>query len=595
VKLKYDSYELEIIISLGILLLFLISINFISGYSFEYARRAQIALFEKNLALAADFAASHLENILGKLEHTAPLDEQDLHSLAIRTGIDNIALLDTLGQVTASTRAPASHDIESNEVVVERPLTTITGRPAGRVRLQTPNITAQQLSRLSNWDTIFRILGLTASLLISALFLKAILLPYRRIKHEALDFNLDIAESGPRSGIEYIVTTFKNLILELEDKRSQLESMYKSSQRRADSLARYNEYILGSITSGVIICDSKGLITRFNPSAKNVLQFLETGCLGKHFGNVFGKIEKLVALFDDAVHHGKTHSRLEIEIDRPQGGRVWLGCSSSLINDERGGGMGAVVLLIDLTEIRRLQEQASYSQKMAALGETAAGLAHEVRNSFAAILGFANLLKKLGGRDPEIIKMIDAIKTESSGAETLMSRFLSFAKPLDIHPAMIDIREIINTSLNFIPRARLETTKVIKEIEHGLPEFLADGALLKQALSNLIINACEALSDGGEIMIRAYLQEPTSKYGPREIIISVADNGSGLSSEIADKIFDPFVSGKPDGIGLGLALTKKIVVLHEGRIEVHSKPGKGTRFTIYLPLRLSESMAVGAI
>jgi two-component system sensor histidine kinase AtoS len=331
-------------------------------------------------------------------------------------------------------------------------------------------------------------------------------------------------------------------------------------------------------------------VTRFNPSAQAILQHLEKDCLGKHYRDIFGREHKLVSLFDDALLKGRVYSRLEFDARKPDGSRLWLGCSSSLINDESGGGMGVVLLLIDLTEIRRLREQTTYSEKMAALGETTAGLAHEVRNSFTAILGFAKLLGKLNRGDERLGRLIDSIKEESSSAESLMSRFLSFARPLDINPERVDIRGIIDSAIAFINSPN-EEIEISTQISHDIPHISGDGALLRQAISNLVINACEAVDGGGEVQIRARLEK--DERNRPQVVIDVIDNGMGIEPEIESRIFEPFVSGKPHGTGLGLALVKKIIVMHGGRIEVHSKPGKGTRFTIFLPAAPLESHSLG--
>jgi PAS domain S-box-containing protein len=582
-KRKYDSYELEIILSLGFLLLFLVSINFISGYSFERARILQKDLFERNLGLAADYATAYLENRFEVMGYSQSVADDYLHTLTIRIGAESVTLFDSLGGVISSLAQTGDMGENSLAVTVERLMNLPDGRPLGRLRLRSSNVAGFHLARLSQWDAIFRVLGLIASLIVSALFLKAVLLPYRRIKREALDFNLDISEPGQRPGIEYTVSTFKNLITELEEKRSRLENLYRNSEQRADSLARYNEYILGSITSGVIICDSDGIVTRFNPSAQNILQYLEKDCRGKHYRDIFGDEHKLVSIFDDALLHNKVYSRLEFEIQKTDGGRLWLGCSSSLINDESGGGMGVVLLLIDLTEIRRLQEQNSYSDKMVALGETAAGLAHEVRNSFAAIIGFANLLGKLNKNDERLGKLISAIKDESTVAESLMSRFLSFARPLHLNPEQVDIREVVESAISLSNPQKGEV-RISTQLTHDIPRIVGDRALLRQAVSNLIINACEAIGSGGEIRVRGRMEREDRGLNRSVVVIDVIDNGMGIEPEIESRIFEPFVSGKPRGTGLGLALVKKIVVLHGGRIEVHSKPGKGTRFSIFLPV-----------
>ena len=206
-------------------------------------------------------------------------------------------------------------------------------------------------------------------------------------------------------------------------------------------------------------------------------------------------------MLEDALVRKRIHSRQEFEIKLPDGKDLWLGCSSSLINDEKGEGMGVALLLIDLTEIRRLQEVSSYTEKMVTLGETAAGLAHEIRNSFAAIIGFANLLRRNILKE-QVIKIAESIKDESVSAEGLMSRFLSFAKPLELHLKMVNIRKLVDSSLEYFSHVSLDKIRITRNFDADLPDFAADPVLLKQVFSNMILNSCDAMPNGGEIRIR---------------------------------------------------------------------------------------------
>jgi PAS domain S-box-containing protein len=580
---KYDRYEMEIIVSLGALILFLISINFISGYSFENAKREQSAQFENSVNIAANFIKSELEKDVTRWKRSSFNLLERLRDLSMLTGIEDISVIDTTGIEIASLKSPETSSGSAQVLTVRRFLKGRTGRAGALLVVSATNKTGQRYGALSKWDTIFRAAGLLSALFIAFFFVRAVLNPYRRIKHEALDYNLDSDTVDSGKGIEYIVNTFKEVIRELEEKKSQLEVMYSNSEKRADSLARYNDYILGSISSGVVICDSSGNVTRFNRSAENILRYFERDCRGKHYREIFGAEHKLAFLLDDALERGVTHSRKEFEIRRPDGERLWLGCSSSMINDERGEGMGAVLLMIDLTEIRRLQELSSYSEKMASLGEMAAGLAHEIRNSFAAILGFARLIKKDRAIAEKEVSLVEAIRKESEAAETLLSKFLNFATPLDFQPETVDFRKLVSSILTSFSHPGPEKKNIKSRISNEVGLVCCDPILLKQALNNLLLNACDAMPDGGEILIEAKI-ENIGKRRP-ELAVSVFDNGIGIEPESLNKIFRPFHTDKPDGTGLGLALVKKIAVLHEGRIEVKSKPGKGTKFTIFLPLK----------
>lgn len=586
---KHDRYELEIIISLGFLILFLISLNFISGYSFVRAIRGQSAQFENSANVAANLIRTELQNDMERWGRSRELLLERLRDLSILTGIENMVVTDTAGLIMGQVGLPADEDSPGDLLVLKRLLKSRDGRTKAILSISTANTLGNDLNRLSHWDALFRAAGLIGALIVAAYFIRAVLYPYRRIKKEALDYNLDLKEDGSGRGIEYVVSTFKDVIEELEDKRSRLESMYRDSEKKADSLARYNEYILGSITSGVVICDSDGIVTRFNPSAESILRYFESECRGKHYRDLFGHDHRLTAMLDDALERGITHSRLEFEIKRPDGERLWLGCSSSTISNEKGGEMGAALLMIDLTEIRRLQELATYTEKMASLGELSAGFAHEIRNSFAAILGFSNLMVKRGRLDDKLRRLIESIRKESLAAEALLSRFLNFARPLDFHPEPTDIRALINSTIERLSHPNLERIKIERQLPADLPIFAADPVLLEQALSNLLINACDAMPDGGSLVIEAETEIKRSSGKPAEIVISVADSGAGIAVDSTEKIFEPFFTDKAGGTGLGLALVKKIVVLHEGRIDVKSKPGKGTRFVVHIPSRASLS------
>lgn len=581
---KYDKYELEIIVSLGILILFLISVNFISGYSFERAVRTQAVQFEDSADIAASLIKFQLDKDLTKWEQSTEYLYDRLRDLAVLTGIDDISVVDTLGQTIASLKQSDEAPVKPPAgITIKRPLKTQNGRTVAYAIVSSVNKTGASYILLSRWDVVFRIGGVLSALVVAFFFLRAVLNPYRLIKKEALDYNLDLKYVDSGKGIEYIVNTFKEVIDELEDKKARLQIMYDNSEKRADSLARYNDYILGSISSGVVICDSSGHITRFNRSAEEILKYFERDCRGKHYRSIFGNDHKLTSMLDDALQREITHSREEFEVRRPDGERLWLGCSSSMINDEKGDGMGAVLLMIDLTEIRRLQELSTYSEKMASLGEMSAGLAHEIRNSFAAVLGFARLLTKKAKLSKEDSKLVLAVMKEADTAETLLSRFLNFARPLDFCPEPIDLQSIIDSTVKSLVHRDLAKIKIEVQRPENIPRFLADPVLLKQALSNLLLNACDAMPEGGAITIET--TRLRQKNGREEIAMAVSDTGIGISPERVEKIFEPFHSEKPDGIGLGLALVKKIVVLHEGQINVKSKPGKGTRIIINLPLK----------
>ena len=382
--------------------------------------------------------------------------------------------------------------------------------------------------------------------------------------------------------VEYAVRMFQEVIRELKQKETLLQAMYNSSEKRADSLARYNEYILGSISSGVIICDNQGIITRFNHAAEKIIGFNQQYSQGRHYSEVFGKKHHIAKIFDEALNNNNTFSRKEFEIPRKNNENLWIGLSSSLISDNSNNKIGAAALLTDLTKIKKLQEISDFTEKMAALGEMSAGLAHELRNSVAAILGFGKLLKKILPSEKKAASIAQMIISESLATEEMLSRFLNFTRPLKVVPAKIAIRQLLDESINMALEMH-QDKKInvnVDDRSDGLP-INGDPILLKNALNNLIINACQAVDKSGKINVRV-------DYDNRDnqLKILISDTGRGISKANLPKIFNPFFSTRDKGTGLGLSLVQKIITGHLGNIEVESKEGEGAAFTITLPVDL---------
>jgi two-component system sensor histidine kinase AtoS len=435
------------------------------------------------------------------------------------------------------------------------------------------------LRKMAFWDTIFRMLGLIASLVVAVLFFRSVMDPYRKIKREASELNISIENYNKDDGVEYAVRLFQSVIHQLKEKEALLQAMYDSSEKRADSLARYNEYILGSISSGVIICDNQGAITRLNRSATAITGFSESSGQGKHYNEVFGKKHKIARILGEALN-GRTYSRQEFKITRTDNQNLWIGLSSSLITDDSDNKIGAAVLLTDLTKIKKLQEMAEYREKMAALGEMSSGLAHELRNSVAAIIGFGKLLKKMALPDDKAVNIIDTMISESLATEEMLSRFLNFARPMRLTPVSVDILRLLDDCLK-----QSEDLRSGKDIEcrvdfvGDIPILMGDQLLLKNAFSNLIINSCQAIQSKGEVVVSVeYIDEDN------RLQISFNDTGIGIASGDMPKIFNPFFTTKEKGTGLGLALVKKIITAHNGTIEVISRPADGTTFIVSIPL-----------
>jgi len=427
--------------------------------------------------------------------------------------------------------------------------------------------------------------GLLLAVVLGYLFIRSILKPYALLSSAARDFTAlsRVPVTEAEGEIEFVTRTFQKMIDALREQQAELERLYEAERKRARDLESYQEYILGSISSGVISLKPDFTIIVFNRTAQQIFGLSEEEVLGRSSQEVFGENGEITILAEEAFRLKRLHSRLELAVKRRDGTPVWIGLSSSLLRDEEGAIVGLTFLLTDLTEILKLREQVMLKESLATLGQMSAGIAHEFRNSLGTILGFAKLLqKKLPPDDPSSAH-VQAIIAECGGLEAVLRDFLAFAKPDQLHLTEVDLPGLVEDCLAS-HRQALEVSGIrvsLKTPPHDL--FIqADPTVLKQAFVNLIRNACEAMPEGGELRVEVKGLREEESHG-RWVQVTVADTGPGIPEEDRERIFAPFFTTKEGGTGLGLALVQKAVVAHGGRVEVEGQVGKGSAFTVILP------------
>ena len=268
---------------------------------------------------------------------------------------------------------------------------------------------------------------------------------------------------------------------------------------------------------------------------------------------------------------------VRLHVAGPNHRRFVLTCSPVRQPD---GQIFLLELVADVTEQERLRARLSEAERMAAVGELAAGLAHEIRNPLAAIVNTATLLEDEDPLTPEERAVIlEAVKKETRRLNTTLSDFLLFARPREIQRQLGDIRQIVEhvTALLQEARARPGGVQVEVRVDPTIPLFAFDADQLTQVLWNIALNGVEAMQRRGCLILDVGRQNG-------EVLICISDTGPGIPPEEYWRIFQPFFSKKPGGTGLGLAIAQRIVTAHGGRIELESAPEQGSRFTIYLPL-----------
>jgi two-component system sensor histidine kinase HydH len=228
-------------------------------------------------------------------------------------------------------------------------------------------------------------------------------------------------------------------------------------------------------------------------------------------------------------------------------------------------------------QIRQAQEAVRRSDRLAALGQLSAGLAHELRNPLGTIKASSEMLNRSVAGENEIAReMAGFIHSEVDRCNSLITRFLQFARPLQLQPAPADLTQTLDRAIALVER-EVTGIDIYKNYAPEIPPFPFDAELMERVFYNLVLNATQATAKGGTVTVKT-----RSSGGMAEI--SVIDRGVGIEPQHLDSIFNPFFTTKPEGVGLGLAIVSKIVDEHGGKIAVESEPGKGSIFHVLLPM-----------
>ena len=238
----------------------------------------------------------------------------------------------------------------------------------------------------------------------------------------------------------------------------------------------------------------------------------------------------------------------------------------------------AVVLGIIKDRERKEQKQRQEAERLATMGQSVSGLAHDMKTGLVAIGGFSRLLRKRPSCAKDCGEELDMIIDEAQRLEAMTENMLDFARPLGLHRFKGDVNQIVNQSLALLSeRAQMKKVEIKSIIALNPPHVFLDHSRLKQALLNLLLNAIEASPEGETVELHIYQKR-------KDLVIDVRDNGCGLPSGKKERIFSPFFTTKSKGTGLGLAIAKKIIEAHRGILEVIENPVKGVTFSVVIPL-----------
>ena len=372
----------------------------------------------------------------------------------------------------------------------------------------------------------------------------------------------------------------------LRQERDRLARVGADLQEALAAARAQHEDLLSSLQDAVIVVSPVGEVVLWNPAAEELLKVSASSAVGKAFDQVLPQAEALGELLVKALAAGRPYADFEAPLVRPDGARVTVSAVASILAGAGGEPRGAVLALRDISRLRELEETLRRSDRLAALGQMAAGVAHEVRNPLVGIRAAAQFLEGDPAFTLGLREYTGVIIREVDRLNAIVEDLLAFASPKPVQFAPCNLNQVLEETLALEGAALAAAgISVARLYDPQLPLILGDPPRLHQVFLNLLRNAAEAMPGGGALTVRTRFERLSSRLGGRAAAVAeVADAGQGIAPEIARHLFNPFFTTKARGTGLGLAISLRIVEDHGGAIEAEAAAGPGATFAVILPL-----------
>lgn len=364
---------------------------------------------------------------------------------------------------------------------------------------------------------------------------------------------------------------------------------------------RFMHGLIQGMRCGVLSIDDQGRLLMLNEPARKILELPQLPAPGMTIEAALGMYPQLVRVLRDSFAMTSLPNRAEIDLEAAGGASKTIGFTISLIQGEDRRPCGAAIFFKDLTQIEHKEEQERLKERLAALGQMAANLAHEIRNPLAAIEVSCALLKRRLDLDRKGQDLMDKITAEVRRLNLTVNSCLEYVRPLSPSLACSELPPLLEEAIAVAAERRARAgIQVRRRFCGAMPPFMMDCALLRQVFINLILNAMEAVEQRGAVTVSTEIVEapreasiPYPPCGTRAgdnfehfAVVRVADSGPGIAEEARERIFYPFFTTKEEGSGVGLSMAKKIVDSHRGSIDVDNGPAGGAVFTVRLPMVL---------
>ncbi len=504
--------------------------------------------------------------------------ERYVHQIVQDRSINSLKIVRTDGEVLAE----AAKDAKKGEPFVVSYPVEMGGETLGNIHVSfsTERVNAV-LQRIIISAIVFILVIHGIALVINNLFFKKLVIqPVRMLIEVTKEFkkgNLKNRVNTPKN----TNNEFNQLALAFNDMAIALEGSFedlREKQKEINTEKTKIETIVRSLADGLFVTNGDGLIVSFNGAAEFISGYGRDEVVGKDCEEIFRS-----RFCDDACalhNEGRIIRNKETEIITKDGRRLIVSVSSALLRDSDSRIVGGVQTFRDVTAEKQRQEMLCHAEKLAAVGQMSAGIAHEINNPLGNILGFADLLLKDAGITDDQRKKLKIIAEQADKAGEIVKGLLGFSGQREAKLEMASINSIIeNVAKLLSTQAENNGIKVAVQLE-DVPYIKADRRQIEQVIFNILLNAIqsiEASGRGGDVWV-------FSRKSDSDVEIEIRDNGPGIPENIKHRIFDPFFTTKPvgKGTGLGLSVCLGIVKEHNGAIEFTSDSEKGTAFMVRL-------------
>jgi PAS domain S-box-containing protein len=476
----------------------------------------------------------------------------------------------------------------------------VQDRKWGTVRVGLSKQRMEAVIRRTRWELgLLTFATLMVGGLAAALVARRISRPVQRVAEGAdaisrgeLDLRIDPVTDDE---IGRLATAFNHMATQLRQQRSALETTNVELRQRLNELAdlkSYTDNILASLTTGIVTVDLDGRVVTLNPAAEMMTGFFAGEVAGRYCTEVFAQTPELGEILMEAIASRVASPSVTATLRRRNGRTLPIEISTAPLKGGDGKDLGVIAAMRDITVVRELEQRLRRSDRLAALGSLAAGLAHEIKNPLTSLVTFSRHLTRRFDDEQFRAKFQSVVPGELERINGIVERLLELSRPARLTFSPVRLPALLERAVElYAHEMEVAGVRVVREYARDLPTVWADPNALYQALVNLLRNALDAMPSGGRLTLRTGWADAGAAMPARHpatlarrVRMEIADSGVGITPGNADRVFNPFFSTKDGGTGLGLALTHKIVEDHGGSIDFRSTPGAGTTFRVDIPI-----------